>query len=90
MNKSELIAKLAEKAGITKKAAAKVLDAWTELIGKSLAAGKKVTISGFGVFDVSQRAARTGRNPRTGAPIQIPAMKVPRFRAGKRLKSYLR
>lgn len=90
MTKEELVEQVASKAGCSKKAAADCINAMAEAVEKSLSAGNKVTITGFGTFDVSQRAARTGRNPQTGAAIQIPAMKVPRFRAGKGLKDAVR
>lgn len=90
MTKEELINQVAAKAGCSKKCAADCINAMAEAVEKSLASGNKVTITGFGTFDVSQRAARTGRNPQTGASIQIPAMKVPRFRAGKALKDSVR
>ncbi len=90
MTKEELIEQVAAKAGCSKKGAADCINAMTEAVQKSLASGNKVTITGFGTFDVSNRAARTGRNPQTGASIQIPAMKVPRFRAGKALKAAVR
>ncbi len=90
MTKEELVNQVAAKVGCSKKCAADCINAMAEAVEKSLASGNKVTITGFGTFDVSQRAARTGRNPQTGASIQIPAMKVPRFRAGKALKSSVR
>jgi DNA-binding protein HU-beta len=78
----EAVAKVCD----SKAQAARAVDAMVDAVSKSLASGQKVTITGFGTFLVSQRAARTGRNPQTGASIQIPAMKVPRFKAGKALK----
>ncbi len=86
MNKAELIAKIAEDSGITKVQAEKALGAFTGAVSDSLKAGNKIALVGFGTFDVSARAARTARNPRTGDPIQVPAMNVPRFKAGKGLK----
>ncbi len=87
MTKAELIEKIAQKTNLTKKATEDVLGSLTETIRMALAKGQKVTITGFGTFDVSRRSARAGRNPQTGAKIQIPAMTVPRFRAGKKLKA---
>ncbi len=86
MNKSELISAIAEKSGVTKTDAAKVIDATTNTITKVLSAGDSVIITGFGSFVVRDRAARTGRNPQTGAEIQIKASKTPAFKAGKLLK----
>lgn len=87
MNKSELIAKMADDAGITKTQANAALDAFTTAVTKTLKSGGKVTLVGFGTFSVSKRAARTGRNPQTGAEIKIKAKKVARFKAGKELSS---
>ncbi len=86
MNKSELIDQIASAAGISKAAAARSLDATTESISKALKKGDMVTLIGFGTFYVGERAARSGRNPRTGATIKIKAAKSPKFRAGKALK----
>lgn len=86
MNKTELIAKVAEKTEITKKDATKVVDAVFASISESLQAGEKVQIIGFGNFEVRERAARKGRNPQTGVEIEIPASKVPAFKPGKALK----
>lgn len=86
MNKTELIAAIAEKAGITKADAEKALNALTATVTETLAAGNKVQLVGFGTFEVSERAARTGRNPQTGAEMQIAACKAPKFKAGKALK----
>jgi DNA-binding protein HU-beta len=85
MNKAELAAKLAEDAGITKTQANAVLDSFTETVAKTLKKGDKVTLVGFGTFSVSKRAARTGRNPQTGATIKIKAKKVAKFKAGATL-----
>ncbi len=85
MNKAELAAKLSEDAGITKTQANAVLDSFTETIAKTLKKGDKVTLVGFGTFSVSKRAARTGRNPQTGATIKIKAKKVAKFKAGATL-----
>lgn len=87
MNKAELVAKLAEDAGITKAQANAALDSFTETITKTLKSGDKVTLVGFGTFSVSKRQARTGRNPQTGAAIKIKAKKVARFKAGKELSA---
>ena len=89
MNKSELIDQIAKAAGLSKAAAARSLDATTEAIAKSLKKGDQVTLIGFGTFYVGQRAARSGRNPRTGAAIKITSAKVPKFRPGKALKDAL-
>lgn len=89
MNKADLVAKIADDAGITKVQANATLDAFTEAITKTLKGGGKVTLVGFGTFSVSKRAARTGRNPKTGAAIKIKAKKVARFKAGKELSAKL-
>lgn len=86
MNKSELVSAIAEEAGLTKADAAKALDATVSVITKALSEGDQVAIIGFGTFKVGERAARTGRNPQTGATMEIPAAKVPKFTAGKALK----
>ncbi len=86
MNKTELIDAVAEGADISKAAASRAVDTMLDSISKSLANGDQVTLVGFGTFSVKDRAARTGRNPRTGEPIDIPAAKVPGFKAGKALK----
>lgn len=86
MNKTELVASVAEKAEITKKEAEKVVGAIFDSIEEALAKGDKVQLIGFGTFEVRERAARTGRNPRTGEEITIPAAKVPAFKPGKALK----
>ncbi len=85
-NKSDLIEAIAKSADISKAAAGRALDATIETIKKSLKKGEDVSLVGFGTFYVGKRAARTGRNPRTGAAIKIKAAKVPKFRAGKGLK----
>ena len=87
MNKAELIAKIAEDAGITKTQANATLDSFVEAVTKSLKKGDKVTMVGFGTFSVSKRAARNGRNPQTGATIKIKAKKVARFKPGKELQT---
>ncbi len=86
MNKTELIAAVAEKTGLTKKDAERVVSATFETIACSLAKGDKVAVSGFGNFEVKTREARVGRNPRTKETIQIPATKLPAFKAAKALK----
>ena len=87
MNKAELIAKIADDAGITKTQANATLDSFISAGTKTLKGGGKVTLVGFGTFSVTKRAARTGRNPQTGAVIKIKAKKVARFKAGKELSS---
>ena len=86
MNKTELIAAVAAKTGLTKKDAEKVVNATIESITESLVQGDKVNVSGFGIFEVKTRAERTGRNPRTNENIVIPAAKLPAFKASKTLK----
>jgi DNA-binding protein HU-beta len=86
VNKSELIDAIADSADISKAAAGRALDAAVDAVKKALKKGDMVTLVGFGSFYVGKRAARTGRNPRTGASIKIKAAKVPKFRAGKGLK----
>ncbi|MFO1352265.1 MAG: HU family DNA-binding protein [Gammaproteobacteria bacterium] len=86
MNKSELIAAVASSTELSKAAAGKAIDATLSAISHALKSGKQVTLIGFGTFSVRGRAARTGRNPRTGKAIRIKASKVPAFKAGKSLK----
>lgn len=86
MNKTELVAGVAEQAGLTKKDAEKAVNALFDCVQQALAAGEKVQLIGFGTFEVKQRAARKGRNPRTGQDIEIPASSSPSFKAGKALK----
>ena len=86
MNKSELIDAIAEGADISKAAAGRALDATVDAVTKSLKKNDQVSIIGFGTFSVRERAARTGRNPRTGEEIKIAAAKVPAFKPGKALK----
>ncbi len=86
MNKSELIAKMAEKSGLTKKDNEAVLKAFIESVEETLESGEKVQLVGFGTFETRERAARVGRNPRTKEEIQIPASKVPVFKVGKEFK----
>ena len=86
MNKTELIAAVAEKTGMTKKDAERVVSATFETITASLSNGERVQVSGFGIFEVKTREARVGRNPRTKETIQIPATRLPQFKASKTLK----
>ena len=86
MNKDDLIAKVANSVGVSKTDAAKSVDAVFSNITSSLKGGNEVRLVGFGTFVVANRAATTGRNPRTGESIEIPAKKVPKFKAGKALK----
>jgi DNA-binding protein HU-beta len=90
VNKSELISVVAEKADLTKKDTEKVVSAVFESIEESLSKGEKVQVIGFGTFDIRDRKEREGRNPATGETIQIPAVKVPVFKAGKALKDSVR
>ena len=86
MNRAELIVAMAEKAEISKKDAEKALKAFTEVVAAELKKGEKIQLVGFGTFEVSERAAREGRNPQTGASMKIAACKAPKFKAGKALK----
>ena len=86
MNKADLVAAMAEKAGVSKKDAEASLKAFTDVVAEELKKGEKIQLVGFGTFEVSERAARTGRNPQTGKDIVIPASKSPKFKAGKALK----
>ncbi|MBM7453774.1 DNA-binding protein HU-beta [Acholeplasma morum] len=87
MNKTELIAVVAEKSQVTKKVAEEVLNAFVESVAESLGKhGEKVVLTGFGTFEVRNRAQREGRDPRSGETIHIPAQKTPAFKAGKVLK----
>lgn len=85
-NKAQLVEKVAEKTNLTKKDVTAAVEALFETIEETLASGDKVQVIGFGTFEVRDRAARKGRNPQTGEEIQIPASKVPGFKAGKALK----
>ena len=89
MNKVELVAAIAEKSELSKKDAEKALKAFTEVVTEELKAGGKVQLVGFGTFEVSERAAREGRNPQTGETMQIAASKSPKFKAGKAFKDSL-
>ncbi|MGW8312612.1 MAG: HU family DNA-binding protein [Desulfuromonadales bacterium] len=86
MTKADLVNSIAEKAGLSKADAEKALKAFTDAVAEALKAGEKVSLVGFGTFSVGERAARQGQNPQTGAKINIPAAKVPKFKAGKALK----
>ena len=86
MNKSELIAIIAEKAELTKKDAEKALNAFVDGVTEGLVKGEKIVLVGFGSFETKKRAARKGKNPQTGAEINIPASTVPAFKAGRGLK----
>ncbi|HHQ4756357.1 TPA: nucleoid-associated protein HU-beta [Aeromonas hydrophila] len=86
MNKSQLIDKIADGADISKAAAGRALDAFIDAVGEALKEGDQVALVGFGTFAVRERAARSGRNPQTGATIEIAAGKVPAFKTGKALK----
>ncbi|AXY25845.1 DNA-binding protein [Suicoccus acidiformans] len=85
-NKAELVERVAEKTNLTKKDATSAVEAVFETIEEALADGERVQVIGFGTFEVRERAARKGRNPQTGDEIDIPATKVPAFKAGKSLK----
>ncbi|MGQ9845563.1 MAG: HU family DNA-binding protein [Caldisericia bacterium] len=87
MTKPEIVSSIAEKAGVTKKVASATLDAFVKTVMDSLKKGEKVALVGFGTFEVRERKPRKGINPQTKKPINIPAKKVPAFRAGKELKA---
>ena len=89
MNRMELVAAIAEKTELSKKDAEKALKAFTDVVAEELKKGEKIQLVGFGTFDVSERAAREGRNPQTGEAMQIAASKSPKFKAGKALKDAL-
>lgn len=89
MNKTELVAAIADEAGFSKKDAEKALKAFTDVVTEELKKGEKVQLVGFGTFEVSERAAREGRNPQTGAAMKIAASKAPKFKAGKALKDLI-
>lgn len=86
MNKTELVAAIADRAELSKKDAEKALKAFTDTVAEQLKKGEKIQLVGFGTFEVVKRAARTGKNPQTGKAIKIPASKAPKFKAGKALK----
>lgn len=89
MSKTELVAAIAEKTGLTKKDSEAAVNAFVETVTEQLKKGEKVQLIGFGTFEVSERAERVGRNPQTGAEMTIAASKVPKFKAGKALKELL-
>jgi len=89
VTKTELVASMAEKGQMSKQDAEKALNAFTDTVVEALKSGDKVSLVGFGTFSVGERAARTGKNPRTGEEITIPAAKTPKFKAGKALKDSL-
>lgn len=86
MNKTELVAAIAERTELTKKDADQALKAFIDVVGDELSKGEKIQLAGFGTFEVTERAARTGKNPQTGKEIKIAACKAPKFKAGKALK----
>ena len=86
MNKTEFISAIAEKAELSKKDAEKALKAFTDVVEEELKKGEKIQLVGFGTFEVSERAAREGRNPQTGETMKIEACKAPKFKAGRALK----
>ncbi len=86
MNKAELVAAIADRTELSKKDAEAALKAFTDVVAEELKKGEKIQLVGFGTFEVSERAARTGRNPQTGAEMEIPASKSPKFKPGKALK----
>ena len=86
MNKTEFIAAIAEEAGLSKTDAAKAVKAFTDVVVEEMKKGEKIQLVGFGTFEVSERAERTGRNPQTGETMEIKASKTPKFKAGKALK----
>ena len=86
MNKTELVAEIADKSELSKKDAEKALKAFTDVVTEELKAGNKIQLVGFGTFEVAKREAREGRNPQTGEPMPIPASLSPKFKAGKALK----
>lgn len=90
MTKLQLIETLARETNVTKRQAEKMLSTLVDIIERTVTDGEKVAITGFGTFDLGERAARRGINPQTGESIQIPAMPTPRFRAGKHLKEVIR
>ena len=89
MNKTELVAAIADETNLTKKDAEASLKAFTDIVERELKAGEKVQLVGFGTFEVSERAAREGRNPQTNETMTIPASKAPKFKAGKALKDMI-
>ncbi len=89
MNKTELVSAIADESGLSKKDAEKALKAFTSVVENELKKGEKIQLVGFGTFEVSERAARTGKNPRTGEEIEIAAARTPKFKAGRALKDAL-
>ena len=89
MNKTELVAAMAEQTNLSKKDVEAALKAFIDVVAEELKKGEKVQLVGFGTFEVSERAAREGRNPQTGETMQIKASKTPKFKAGKALKDML-
>lgn len=90
MNKSELVAMMAEKADLSKKDAEKSLNAFVESVQETVKAGDKISLVGFGTFELRERAAREGKNPQTGEKISIAATKVPAFKVGKAFKDFVK
>ncbi len=90
MKKAELVAAMAEKTGLSKKDAEAALKAFTDVVTEELKKGEKIQLVGFGTFEVSERAARTGRNPQTGKEMKIAASKTPKFKPGKLLKDEIK
>jgi len=90
MNKAEIVERIAHDTGLTKAAVGRCLDALVDNVTRALKKGERVAFVGFGTFNVSRRRARRGRNPQSGAPIRIPARRVPRFTPGKELKATIR
>jgi len=90
MNKAELVEEVSDKTGITKKQAGNVINAITDTVKETLSKGERITLVDFGTFHVMKRKAREGRNPRTGKKLEIPAKKVAKFRAGKKLREAVR
>lgn len=90
MNKAELVSAIAEQSEVSKKDTEKVLKSFVDVVSGALKAGDKVQLVGFGTFEVSERAARSGRNPQTGETIEIAASKMPKFKAGKALKDLVK
>ena len=86
MNKVDFVAAVAEKAGISKKDAGKAVDAFTEVVTETLVKGEKISLVGFGTFEVKERAAREGRNPMTGQKLRLDAKRIAQFKVGKSLK----
>ena len=89
MNKTELVAAVAEQAGLSRKDAEAAVKAFTDVVADALKNGDKIQLVGFGTFEVSERAAREGRNPQTGETMEIKASKTPKFKAGKALKDMM-